>query len=141
MKSSAHCSSGTVDESIHLAEKPVSASSELREPLMAPPMLREISAPTTVSSSGDTMDVEDLMEEAEVNAPFPTMRYKAIRQLGSGSFASVWLACDKHQNYREVAIKIVNKKSDNPVDIGAVTANVERARREASMLQVSSNKY
>ncbi|KAI8053512.1 kinase-like domain-containing protein [Syncephalis plumigaleata] len=135
---------GTIDESAYLTEKLTPISSELSEPSMAPPMLRETSGSSTVSSSGDTMDVDDLIENDDsendddnnkVNAPFPTMRYKAIRQLGSGSFASVWLACDKQQNYREVAIKVVNKKSDNPVDIGAVTANVERARREASLLQ------
>ncbi|RKP27163.1 kinase-like domain-containing protein [Syncephalis pseudoplumigaleata] len=82
------------------------------------------------------MDDDDEEEEEEdVDAPFPTLRYKAVRQLGSGSFASVWLARDKSQDYREVAIKVVNKKAEHPTEAGAVAANVERARREAALLQ------
>ncbi|KAI9597398.1 kinase-like domain-containing protein [Syncephalis fuscata] len=117
-----------------LTDKLVFSSPVLEEKSTPPSMLREHSLATTTSSS-DSATVSENHSTVDIDAPFPTTRYRPVRQLGSGSFASVWLAHDKLDNYRKVAIKVVTKKAEQPTDTAVVVANVERARREASLLR------
>lgn len=108
---------------VHALDTALVRSSESIEPVFYLPRLEEVPNDSTKKNS-DTLtsssvvyqwqeDVENLepyrsggYHPTHINDCYHNNRYEIVHKLGSGSYSTVWLAKDHHEN-RFVALKIV----------------------------------